>query len=126
MDNADNSMDNADGSHGLAPARMQAQPPPAAHPPVDVLGDDNSDTEPHAHDRNAPTAPPAHNGTYTLPTGHFGLGLRGPTMASPAPTCGNNVGQMAWSDIHRYHLVHPPDPAQVSEMLGGPPMSSHL
>ncbi len=95
VDNTDNSVDDADGSHGSAPARTQTQPPPAAPPPVDVLGNDNSNTEPHEHHRNATTAPPDHNGTYTLPTGHFGLGLNGPTMASPAPTHGKDVGQMA-------------------------------
>jgi hypothetical protein len=96
-DDANGSMDNADYSRGLAPARKQAPPPPVAPPPVDVLGNNNSNTEPHAHNRNAPNAPPDHvtstgstapptpptaagtnvspNGTYTLPTGHFGLRL---------------------------------------------------
>jgi hypothetical protein len=100
------------------------------------------------HNRNAPGTPPDHatsdnspapptpptatganvspNGTYTLPTGHFRLGLRGPTMASPAPPGGNNMSQMAWSDMHRYHLVHPLVPAKLLDTLGGPPMSSWL
>jgi hypothetical protein len=60
VDNADssNGMDDADGSHGSAPARTQVQPPPAAPPPANVLGDANSNAEPHVHNRNAINAPP--------------------------------------------------------------------
>ncbi len=148
VDNTNSSADDADGSRGSAPARTQAQPPLVAPPLVDVSGNDNSDTEPHAHDRNAPNAPPDHttsacstapltplttagtnispNVTYTLPTGHLGSGLRGPTMASPAPARGNNMSQMAWSDMHQYHSVHPPVPAQLSDTLSRPPISSCL
>ncbi len=139
-------MDNADGSRSSPPARTQVQPPPAACPPANVLGNPNSNAEPHAHDRNAPNAPPDHatsagsiapptpptaagtqvspNDTYTLPTGHFGSGFNGSTMASHTPTHGNNMGRMAWLDMHQYHLVHPPVPALPSDTLSRPPMSS--
>jgi hypothetical protein len=118
VDDADGSsgVDDADGSRGSAPVRTQVRPSPAAPPLVDVLGNDNSDTELHAHDRIAPNALPDHatsagsiapltppttagtqvspNGTYTLPTGHFWIGIQQPyhglSRPNPWQQCGSN------------------------------------
>ncbi len=52
VDNADGSsrVDDADSFCSSAPAGVQVQPPPVAPPLVDVLGNNNSNAEPHVHE----------------------------------------------------------------------------